>query len=343
MGANETYGETPNADLGLLGLLLQASGFGGSAGNAREYAIYPDGSLHPAATGAPDPPGMPDPGAFLPGWPTKIADLDPGLLPTIGDGVGASPALADLTGSGKLQIVTSATVGPLYVLNPDGSSFLGNGSDGLPTVAAFQPPDVPLSDILSATLPSLGAPIVRRWERRARRPASSIPPAVSGDCSTRRSTGSRRRTTTRSRRGRRRPARSTPAIPRSMNDLQFFDEPIVANVTGASGGGSLVEGSGINDLRAYGPTGVEATGYPKFTGGWMVGSAALGPFGADQDQVLVAGTRLGALYIWSTPTPACASSGPWPQEHHDLWNTGNLSETGAPAPACRVTTDPRAA
>lgn len=35
--------------------------------------------------------------------------------------------------------------------------------------------------------------------------------------------------------------------------------------------------------------------------------------------------------MWSTPTPACASPGPWPMAHHDLFNSNNLNELGAPS------------
>jgi hypothetical protein len=68
----------------------------------------------------------------------------------------------------------------------------------------------------------------------------------------------------------------------------------------------------------------------------MVNSPAFGPFGGLGTQVLAAGTREGELFVWSTATPACAPSGAWPKEHHDLWNSSDLSTTGAPEPTCRV-------
>ena len=80
--------------------------------------------------------------------------------------------------------------------------------------------------------------------------------------------------------------------------------------------------------------GQEAPGFPKFTGGWMVDAPAVGPFGTLGTQVMAAGTREGELFVWKTPRAACASSGPWPKMHHDLWNTSDLSESGAPAPRC---------
>ncbi|MHB8342114.1 MAG: hypothetical protein ACYDB7_13230, partial [Mycobacteriales bacterium] len=38
--------------------------------------------------------------------------------------------------------------------------------------------------------------------------------------------------------------------------------------------------------------------------------------------------------VWSTSTPACSSSGPWPMAHHDLSNTNNLQAVNVVAPRC---------
>jgi len=122
--------------------------------------------------------------------------------------------------------------------------------------------------------------------------------------------------------------------PGTMNDLQFFDQPIIADVAGTSAGAYAVEGSGLNDLRAYGSDGSEAAGFSKFTGGWVTFGPVFGPWGSLSEQVLAVGNRNGELFVWTTPTAACSPSGPWPQVHHDLWNTGNLSEVGAPEPSC---------
>jgi hypothetical protein len=122
-----------------------------------------------------------------------------------------------------------------------------------------------------------------------------------------------------------------------MNDLQFFAQPIVAYVNGAAAGGYVLEASGLYDLRAYGPTGVEAPSFPKFTGGWVTGGAVVGTWGTDATQIVATGTRTGGLLIWPTPTPACTSPGPWAQSHHDLWNSNDLAKTGTPQPSCDVT------
>jgi hypothetical protein len=116
--------------------------------------------------------------------------------------------------------------------------------------------------------------------------------------------------------------------------LQFLAQPIVANVGGHGGDPYVVAGSALYDVRAVNALGVEAPSFPKFTGGWMVNSPSFGPFADLGQQVVAVGTREGDLFVWSTPTSRCASSGPWPREHHDLWNTGNLEMRGAPAYSC---------
>jgi hypothetical protein len=329
VGSDEEYGGAPYANLGQLGSILGLAGV--TTANSRVYAIWADGSRHPVPPGGPTPPGMPDPGAFVKGWPAQIAQVEAGLLPTIGDGVTGSPALADLSGDGSLEVVASSTVGPVYVLSPDGSSFLGYGSDGLPNVAGYQQAG---SSILDWTLPGLGSPSVAPIGAHTSA-ASIIDPGASlgrlldeeapGDQTPHENQIDAWSATT---------GALDTGFPAQMNDLQFFDQALVADVNGAQAGGYVVEGSGLYDLRAYGPTGAEAPSFPKFTGGWMTYGPAYGPWGGLSTQVLAGGTRSGLLLVWSTPTPACASSGPWPQVHHDLWNTGDLSETGAAAARC---------
>jgi hypothetical protein len=228
--------------------------------------------------------------------------------------------------------MAATTIGPEYLLNPNGTSALGD-TNGLPNVFGYQAGAS--TPILDWTIPALGAgPAVGPLG-----PATSTPTVVAAAGSLGRildeaspglQTPNTNQVTAWS------PSKGAIAAgwPGTMNDLQFFDQPIIANVAGTSAGGYAVETSGLYDLRAYGPGGTEAPGFPKFTGGWVTFGPAYGPWGHLSDQVLAAGNRNGELFVWTTPTAACASSGPWPQLHHDLWNTGNLSETETPTPAC---------
>ena len=132
-----------------------------------------------------------------------------------------------------------------------------------------------------------------------------------------------------------------PGFPQVMDSLQFFDQPIVADLTGSRGKAYAVEASSDSDLRAFDALGQEAPGFPKLTGGWVTGGAAFGTLGSLADQVLVAGTREGELFIWQTGAPACGPSGvvapgpPEPLEHRRLlwrlvrrWRRGTGGDRG---------------
>src|SRR5439155_1283456 len=83
-----------------------------------------------------DGPGYPCPGCpaftepFLPGWPVKIAFFTAEILPDVGEGINASPALADVDGNGTLETGVFSAAGPAYLLNADGTSFYGTDGSG---------------------------------------------------------------------------------------------------------------------------------------------------------------------------------------------------------------------
>lgn len=328
--SNEQYAGSPNADLGLLGTFFAATGQ--QAANSRVYAIWPDGADHPATAGAPDPPGDPNPGAFVPGWPVAIADLDPNLLPDIGDGASNGPAVATVAGQPPL-VAVGTDVGPLYLLDADGSDALGT-TDGLPDVLSSGPsgPQSNSTGIPATSVPALGAPSIAPLgsASAADGPLDVLAPAESVgellDVSE--------------------PAEQVPhdsqlggwdtasgsflsGFPQLMGDLQFFDQPLVADLTGARGPAYAVEASSDADLRAVTAAGREAPGFPKLTGGWDTGNAVFGPLGSLPDQVLAAGTREGELFVWRTGAPATGPRGPWPQVHQNLWNTNDYPGPGA--------------
>lgn len=338
VGSNEEYEGSPSAQLGFIGLLLGKVGL--ATANSEVYAIHPDGTLHRSSPLLELPPGDPDHGAFLSGWPVSVADLDPGMLPDVGDGISNSPALARLPGRHSLDVAVMSSVGPLYLLTARGKSALGT-SDGLAQVASLGPPGSHSdggSGLLATSIPALGAPSFGQLLSSSKVPYVMAPALSAGYLLDLAEVADQRP------HYRQLDAWSTtdgqfaPGFPHVMNDMQFFDQPIVANVAPSRVGPYVVEGSALYDLQAVNYLGEQASGFPKFTGGWMVNSAAFGRFGRLRTQVLVAATREGYLYVWPTTTPACASSGPWPMAHHDLWNTNNLQTKAAPhsaVPRCR--------
>jgi hypothetical protein len=339
--SNEQYKGTANAALGILGTLLSLSGKLSGVANSRVYAIYPNGALHRAASGAPHPPGYPNPGAFLPGWPVAIADLDPNLLPDIGDGASNGPAVATVPGSTPL-VAVETDVGPVYLLRADGSDALGT-TGGLPTVLSPGPSGNRSNStgLVATSVPSLGLPILAPLGKASNSNGSLdvISPAESAgellDVAE--------------------PAEQSPhdsqldawdaatgsflsGFPQVMDSLQFFDQPIVADLTGGSGQAYAVEASSDSDLRAFDAAGGEAPGFPKLTGGWVTGGAVFGDLGSMPQQVVVAGTREGELFIWRTSAPACGPRGAWPQVHQNLGNTNDYPGSASTAATRRCAT-----
>jgi Subtilase family len=320
VGADEEYSETPNVSasdpdsfaLGAVPLL--------SPGNSRVYAIAPTGNR---TSGGP----------FLKGWPVSIADFDIGLLPDVGDGTTSSPALADISGNGQLETGVITTAGPGYVLKPNGTSYIGTGADGKPEVTSDLVPGTLADSKDVPSIPSVGGAIFAPLGGDSPgisliAPASSagkaLDAALPGEQGLNDNQIDAWNATT---------GQFDTAFPQVVNDLEFLVQP-TADDLGPDSTPYVVSGTGTYDIRAIDASGDEAPGFPKFTGGWMVNAPAFAPFGTLADQALAAGTREGELFAWSTQRPACASSGPWPKMHHDLWNTNNLSESGAPTPKC---------
>lgn len=336
--SNEQYTGTPNADLGTLGTLFAAVGKLSGAANSRVYAIWPDGSRHAAPAGAADPPGYPNPGAFVPGWPVAIADLDPDLLPDIGDGASNGPAVATVPGAQPL-VAVQTDAGPVYLLRANGTDALGT-TGGLDNVLASGPAgaDADSTGILATSVPALGAPTIAPLG-----PASQVDGPLDV-LSAAESAGELLDVAE--------PAEQSPhdsqldawgaadgtllaGFPQVMDSLQFFDQPVVADLTGAGGQAYAVEASSDADLRAFDADGREAPGFPKLTGGWITGGAVVGPLGHDRHQVVVAATREGELFVWRTTAPACGPRGAWPQVHQNLQNTDDYSGPVSSGPACR--------
>jgi hypothetical protein len=309
--------------------------------NSEIYALSPRGNTNTAA-GKPcaGSTAQPSACAILPGWPAQMVDLDAGLLPDVADGTTASPALADLAGTGQLDVGDMTSVGPAYIFTPKGTSYFGNGPDGRPVSLSMAAAGPLANSHDLPSIPSLGMPVFAPLGGAAPgisfvAPATSLGKAIDAALPDEQYANDNQldawNTST---------ATMQPAFPQVMNDLQFFDQPIVADVGGPTSGPYVVEGSATSDLRAVDASGQEAPGFPKFTGDWIVNSPSFGPWARLGSQVLAAGTRNGDLFVWSTPTPRCAPSGPWPRQHHDLSNTSDLE---APALSDLSCTAPTAA
>ncbi len=97
--------------------------------------------------------------------------------------------------------------------------------------------------------------------------------------------------------------------------------PSSADVSG-DGYPELVVGSGGYYVHAWDACGIEAPTFPKFTGSWMIGSTAIGDITGDGMLEVVAVTRMGYLFVFSTDGSEDGTVG-WPEWRHDGHNTGN--------------------
>jgi hypothetical protein len=314
VGTNECYNETPNAALSsgtaaaLAELLAQA---GQSSCNTRVYAIHKDGTNHAG-------------GPFHTGWPVPIAFMTAEILPNVGEGVNASPALADVDGNGMLEIGVFSAVGPAYLLNADGTSFYGTDPSGYKVMqtegGSSTSTDMP-------SIPGLGEGAFGDLTGTGSGPLTFAAPAaglgrllaiVLADQQLTAddhlgawvaSTGAYQ-----------------PTFPQHVEELQFLSGPSIADV----GPGPLrttpeiIEGSAGYYLHAFDASGNEALGWPKFTGGWNVANAAVGDVDGDGLNEVVVLTREGFLYVWNTTAPVGTEE--WPKKRHDLRNTGNYEE-----------------
>lgn len=89
------------------------------------------------------------------------------------------------------------------------------------------------------------------------------------------------------------------AWPRVVEDIMMFVKPEVADVTG-DGMPEVLMSSGGYTVHAWNEDGVEADGWPKFTGGWVYSAIRAGDLTGDGHNEIVALTRKGYLYVWST-------------------------------------------
>ncbi len=317
VGTNECYDEPINASLSsgtsaAVAQLLAAAGQ--SSCNSRIYAIQKDGNNHAG-------------GPFHAGWPVPIAFFTAEILPDVGEGINASPALADVDGNGTLETGVFSAAGPAYLLNADGTSFYGSDANGYKVMqtegGSSTSPDTPsipslgegaFGDLTGAGQLTFAAPgaglgrllaIVLPDQQLNADDHLEAWVATSGTYQ--------------------------PTFPHHVEELQFLTGPSIADVGGAPTP-ELIEGTAGYFLHAYDVTGTEPTGWPKFSGGWHIANPAIGDVDGDGRNDVVALTREGNLYVWKTTAPAGPQE--WPKKRHDLRNTGNHEEpqglTGIP-------------
>jgi len=311
VGTQEQYQDSLDA--------FPALGLPGVSGTTRAYAIWGDGTAH-TRTG-PDPrPAHPADQAYLPGWPVKLAMMKTGVLPTVGDGTNAQAAIGDVTGDGRPEVLLASSAGPLYAIAADGSSALpglpgllrpfdwigspfganASSRDGGIVGGAFGGPSI--GQLIAGggnevVLPTIG---LRRTLDQL------LPNDQRGDTQLMAWDGST--------------AGPLPGFPHLTRDLAFFITPAIVDVD-SDGRPEAVAGHGVSLLDAVDAMGKVAAGYPKLTGGWVVGTPGFGDLDGDGFAEMAISRRDGVVMVWHTEAPV-ASLVEWPRFGHDGRNSG---------------------
>ncbi|HEX5094400.1 MAG TPA: hypothetical protein VFX21_00240, partial [Acidimicrobiia bacterium] len=310
VGAQEEYEDPPNIGSGadIVSLLSLAA----DVGNSRVYAISPQGT-------------------FVPGWPVALGFLQLETLPSIGNGVSAQVAVADVAPqSPGPEVIAASAVGPLYVLNAAGDSVFGqSGGKDIPLfwAAGLSGADAGHfgafrnSTDIAASLVGFGGPSAGHLDADTTADVTAptagltrlfdvaLPdqqmPNDDHLMAWRADTGD-----------------ALVGFPQTTTDLAFFVTPAIADVDG-NGKRETIAGNGVYLLHAHEWDGRAPAGWPKLTGGWVVGTPGLGNWDGKGGAELAVVRRDGVLLVWHTDAPA--SSLEWPRFGGNDRNSGTPS------------------
>jgi subtilisin family serine protease len=251
-------------------------------------------------------------GRLKPGWPVELPTPAGEMLPTVGKGHPMSPLLVDLDLDGRLEVVSYAVNWTPMIFSGNGTvrnafSPAGFGRHSNSTEALFftLPANAALGDLNGD-----GSPELVMGGVGGRVLLTKLFEALKVDfdhllgCWDLSSGG-----------------RFLSAFPRVADGFHFITQPAIADVNGDRIP-EILDGTSHYLLHAIDAQGREPDGWPKFTGGWIVGAPTVGDLDGDGLLEVALNTREGNLYVWDTLGEATQEPGWW-TFHHDGHSTGN--------------------
>jgi MYXO-CTERM domain-containing protein len=255
-------------------------------------------------------------GPFLPGFPIRV--LSANLLPYVGTGIAGTAAVADVDGDGRMEFAISGVGSPTQIFDGDGYLWkaMENGVPSIPE-KAFGPgsdsDDMPLmiffTNPVFSDLTSDGRLNLLQGGGGLLIAAAMAAGGTRVDFDHLLGVWDAKQ------------GRFLHDFPRRVEDYQFFLSPAVADIDG-DGHPEAIHGSAGYYVHAWNYRGVEPTGWPKFTGGWIAASPAVGDITGDGFLDVITGTRDGWLFAWRT-TGSVDGRIEWESYKHDNRNTGN--------------------
>lgn len=315
IGGQEQYDEPPAVFPGI--------GIPTESGNTRLYVISPDGNnaSGPATRARSD--VHPDSHAYLKGWPVAMPMIMADILPMIGGGISTQAAIGDVNGDGRPEVAASSVSGQTMVLDRRGRSVYRvmdlpialNWLDAVGPGAHAKDTGILLNAFGGTAIGNVGSDRYQDVVATTSGGLRALDTLFTND-----QQGEPHLTVWSGRDG---SVRS--GFPHATADIAFFVTPGIFDVDG-DGRNDVVAGNGVHLLHAVTARGSAPAGWPKLTGGWVVGTPTVGDWTGDGNAEVAVVTRTGQLLVWTTPA-APSGVGRWTGFGANAHNDGNV--TGA--------------
>jgi hypothetical protein len=255
-------------------------------------------------------------------WPVRIGTLAGDILPLV---VPSNDAAAfDLDEDGDDEVAVAAATGQAQIVDGDGSELQTLSNAPAPSAGVLdQTAQVGLADYPSIGDLGTGDPLVLKGSISLGGVANLL--AVNQNLPFNHSVQAWSADT----------GAYVPGYPVATDDFQLVSQPAIAKVGGGGSGRHALVGTGLYQLHAYGQSGLEPGGWPKFLGGWVQPTPAVGDTDGDGRLEVSAVTREGWSFLWNTPTEACSdgsatTNAEWWTFGHDEFGSHNYGTDARP-------------